>query len=84
KKENLVITVGTVSGFTIKVKGLDTFVKAAAYLPDIRFILIGKYNGSIERLKKIASSNVMFTGYISGESLLHYYQKTKVLSAFNL
>ena len=79
EKENLVITVGTVSDSTIKVKRLDTFVKAAAYLPDVRFILIGKYDGSIERLKKIAGSNVTFTGYISDESLLlHYYQKAKV------
>jgi len=77
-KEDSVITVGATSDSTIKKKRLDTFVKASAYLPDIRFILIGKYDRSIERLKKIASSNVMFTGYISDESLLHYYQKAKV------
>jgi len=77
-KEDSVITVGATSNSTIKKKRLDIFVKASAYLPDIRFILIGKYDRSIERLKKIASSNVMFTGYISDESLLHYYQKAKV------
>jgi len=77
-KENLVITVGAVSDSTIKTKGLETFVRAAAYLPDVRFILIGKYNGSIENLKKIAGSNVMFTGYLSEEPLLRYYQRAKV------
>jgi len=78
EKENLVITVGRVSDSTIKRKGLDTFVKAAACLPDVRFILIGKYDGSIERLKKMAGSNVIFTGYVSEESLLRYYQRAKV------
>ena len=77
-KEDLVITVGAISDSTIKKKRFDTFVKASAYLPDIRFILIGKYDDSIERLEKIASSNVVFTGYVSEESLLHYYQKAKV------
>lgn len=78
EKENLVITVGTVSDSTIKVKRLDTFVKASSYLPNVRFILIGKYDSSIERLKKIGS-NITFTGYISDESLLlRYYQKAKV------
>lgn len=78
EKENLVITVGRVSDSTIKRKGLDTFVKAAACLPDVRFILIGKYDGSIERLKKMAGSNVIFTSYVSEESLLRYYQRAKV------
>ena len=78
EKEKLVITVGRVSDSTIKRKGLDTFVKAAACLPDVRFILIGKYDGSIERLKKMAGSNVIFTGYVSEESLLRYYQRAKV------
>jgi len=77
-KENLVITVGAVSDSTIKRKGLDTFVRASAYLPDVQFVLIGKYDGSIRCLKKIAGSNVMFAGYISGESLLRYYSKAKV------
>ena len=78
EKENLVITVGRVSDSTIKRKGLETFVRASVYLPDVRFILIGKYDGSIENLKKIAGSNVIFTGYVSEESLLRYYQRAKV------
>jgi glycosyltransferase involved in cell wall biosynthesis len=78
EKENLAITVGTVSHSTIDVKRFDVFVKAAGYLPNVQFILIGKYDNSMQRLKEIASSNVMFAGYASGKPLLNYYQKSKV------
>jgi len=78
EKENLVITVGTISDSTIKRKGLKTFVRASVYLPDVQFVLIGKYDDSVRSLKKIARSNVTFTGYISEESLLRFYQKAKV------
>ena len=79
EKENLVITVGAISYDTINKKRLDTFVKASKYLNAVQFILIGKFNdNSIEYLKEIAGSNVKFTGYVSDEKLLHYYQKAKV------
>jgi glycosyltransferase involved in cell wall biosynthesis len=78
-KEDLVITCASdISDSTIKRKRLDTFVETSVYLPDIRFVLIGRYNGSIKRLKKKAGSNVMFTGYISDDSLLHYCRRAKV------
>jgi len=78
EKENLVITVGAVSDSNITRKGLDTFVRASVYLPHVQFALIGKYGGSVRRLKKVAGSNVIFPGYISEESLLRYYKKAKV------
>ena len=79
EKENLVITVGNVSKLVVKRKGFETFVKAAKYLPNTKFVLIGKYHGNfIEYLKSIASSNVEFSDFISDEDLLKYYQRTKV------
>jgi glycosyltransferase involved in cell wall biosynthesis len=78
-KEDLVITCArSISDSTIKKKSLDTFVETSVYLPNFRFVLIGRYNGSIKLLKKIAGSNVMFTGYVSDDSLLHYYRRAKV------
>jgi glycosyltransferase involved in cell wall biosynthesis len=75
----LVITVANITGLTLKKKGLDTFVKASAYLPNIRFILVGKYdNSSVEPLKRIAGSNVIFIGYVSDDSLVALYRKAKV------
>jgi glycosyltransferase involved in cell wall biosynthesis len=86
KKETLVITVGYISDSVLRRKGLDTFVIAASHVPEAKFALIGKpVDESIELLKKRASENVEFTGYISDEELLRYYQRAKVycqLSAY--
>jgi len=35
------MTVASGSGNVIKLKGLDTFVKAAGYHPQIRFLVVG-------------------------------------------
>jgi len=78
-KECLVITVGAISESKIKKKRFDIFVKASRHLPDVQFLLIGAYeDNSVERLRKMAGSNVNFTGYVSDDQLLHYYQKAKV------
>lgn len=78
-KENLIITVGFISWENIKRKGLETFTKAAKYLPDTKFVVIGKaIDDSANYLKSIASGNVEFAGFVSDRELLEYYQKTKV------
>jgi len=79
QKDKLVITVGIIKSSNLKRKGLETFVKAASYLPNINFILIGPHKDkSIKYLKSFATSNVKFTGFISNSSLLKYMQKAKV------
>ena len=79
EKQEIVITVGNVKKTTLMKKGLKTFVESAKFLPDVKFVLIGKHvDDSIEDLKSIASPNVEFTGYVSFDELLNYYQKAKV------
>ena len=83
-KENLVITVGFISWENIKRKGLETFTKAAKYLPDTKFVVIGKaIDDSVNYLKSIASGNVEFAGFVSHRELLEYYQKAKVYCQFS-
>ena len=78
-KENIVITVCIVDKKNIIRKGLETFVKTAAILPETRFVIIGKWiDEAIEDLKAKASKNVEFTGFVSDEELLEWYQKSKV------
>ena len=78
-KENLVITVGGVWRENLLRKGLLPFVKAAAYLPNTRFMLIGKwYDDGIEELRRVASDNVEFAGFVSDEHLLGLYQRASV------
>jgi len=76
KDDKLVITVAKVTWSNVLRKGLKTFVECAKYLPEVKFVLVGKVlDDSIEYLKKLASGNVEFVG---DEKLLDYYQKAKV------
>jgi len=78
-KEKYVLTVGAINKSNLKKKGLETFVKAAKYLPNIRFVLVGQYvDDSINYLRKIASKNVEFTGYVPFNRLLELYGKGMV------
>ena len=78
-RENIVLTVGAVNWSNLKRKGFETFVKAAKYLPNVNFVLIGKHtDDSVEYLKSIASSNVIFPGFISDTELTNFYQRAKV------
>ncbi len=78
-KKNIVITVGNVTKENLQRKGLETFVKSAALLPDVEFILIGKHcDDSSKYLGSIASDNLKFTGFVNNEELLKYMQEAKV------
>lgn len=78
-KEDMVISVGTSAWHTLKVKGIETFIKSAKCLPDIHFMLIGPHkDDSLNYLKSIASPNVEFIGYTPFERLLDYFGKAKV------
>ncbi|OEU51596.1 MAG: hypothetical protein BA871_08270 [Desulfuromonadales bacterium C00003096] len=79
EKEDLVISVGYITDAVIKRKGFETFVKSALYLPNAKFVLIGKdIDDSIKYLKPLSPSNVEFAGFVSDEDLLGYYQRAKV------
>ncbi|RLF30482.1 MAG: glycosyl transferase family 1, partial [Thermoplasmata archaeon] len=55
-------------------------VNTAKYLPDVRFVVIGKFiDNSIEYVKKNASTNVGFTGFVSENELIEWYQRAKVI-----
>jgi len=79
KKEDMVITVGRISEDYITRKGYENFIRCAQKLQNLQFVIIGKItDDSISKLKKIAPRNVIFTGYVSDEELLEYYQKAKI------
>jgi len=84
-KENLVITVaGANTILRVKIKGLETFVGAAADCPNTRFLLISVTDLAKEYLKKLAPNNVEFAGYLSQHEILSYYQKAKVYCQLSL
>jgi len=79
KKENIVVTVCLVHRENITRKGLNTFIESARYLPFAKFVLIGSHvDDAINYLKKLSPSNVEFTGSVSEEELVKWYQRAKV------
>ena len=79
EKERMVLTVGKVDFPNLKRKGLQAFVEAAAFLPDVQFVLVGEWaDKAIDHLRVIASANVLFTGQVTDEELLDYYRKASV------
>jgi len=78
-KKDIAITVGVVNHSNLKRKGFETFVKSAAYLPNIEFVLIGRFaDNSIRYLRSIAPRNVKFTGFLREDELIKSYQEAKV------
>jgi len=79
KDEKLVMTVGEINWNNLQRKGIEDFVKTAVYLPDVTFLVIGEFkDNAIDYLKAIATRNVRFTGRVSDEELLIWYQRAKV------
>jgi glycosyltransferase involved in cell wall biosynthesis len=79
EKENKILTVSAIRENTLKLKGLETFVKAAHNLPDYQFVLAGAHvDESIDRLKSISPGNVEFPGYLTEDQLLSQYRSAKV------
>ena len=78
-KEVLVITVGNVDRGNLLRKGLELFVRAAALMPQLRFVVIGAWrDDAIDRLRSIAPFNVTFTGRLSDEELNDYLARARV------
>jgi glycosyltransferase involved in cell wall biosynthesis len=79
KRKNRVMTVGDVKRSNLTRKGLETFVKAAAYLPDAEFFLIGQIlDDSVDYLRSIASKNVTITDALPKSELIRCYQEANV------
>lgn len=63
---DLVVTIGAIRWVAIACKGLDTFIRTARHLPNMRFILIGGMGDSaIDHLRSSAPKNVEFRGHVT-------------------
>jgi len=78
-KEPLALTVGHLVRSTLEQKGHRPFVAAAAALPDVRFVFVGRWHDdAIEELRALAGDNVEFTGWLSDEDLHAMYGRASV------
>ena len=79
RKERAALTVGAIDRSTLVQKGQLPFVQAARELPDVRFVLAGKWlDDAVERLRAAASPNVELTGWLSDEDLHSLYRRSAV------
>ncbi|MEM4262712.1 MAG: glycosyltransferase family 4 protein, partial [Thermoplasmata archaeon] len=77
-KEDIVVTVGDATVSRCKLKGIDTFVRAAEMIPNVRFVVVGDTDdNTIYELKKI-SARVEYTGRLPHDELLNLLARTKV------
>ena len=78
-KQELVVSVGNVTRENLKRKGMETFVRAAALVPDVPFILVGAHaDAAADELRQIATPNVSIPGRLSDESLSGLLGRAKV------
>jgi glycosyltransferase involved in cell wall biosynthesis len=78
-RARIALTVGNVDRSNLRRKGHEPFVRTAALMPDVNFVLAGAWkDNAIEYLRSIASRNVTFTGWLSNEALWDQYRKAAV------
>jgi glycosyltransferase involved in cell wall biosynthesis len=85
KKENIVLTVGSVGKRqSPRRKGLDVFAKTAGYMKDVNFVHVGDLHNHPEFLHEADSRNVTFAGRVTDAELLRHYQRAKVYCQLSL
>lgn len=78
-KESIAVTVGNVTWENLTRKGLATFVRAAAELPDIRFIVAGRQEPrAAAELRAMSPPNVEMPGWVSDRDLRALLGRAKV------
>jgi glycosyltransferase involved in cell wall biosynthesis len=77
--ERMALSVGVVDRRNLERKGQRPFTEAAARLPDVQFVLVGRWmDGAIEKLRGVAGPNVTFTGYLDDQTLDGYFRRAAV------
>jgi glycosyltransferase involved in cell wall biosynthesis len=78
-KQRQALTVGAIDRTTLVQKGQLSFVRAAAELPDVRFVFAGQWlDDAIGVLRAAAPENVEFTNWLSDEELHARYRRAAV------
>jgi len=79
QRDRIALTVGNVDRSNLQRKGHEAFVRTAALMPDVSFVLAGAWQDSaVDHLRAIATPNVTLTGWLSDQALGDYYRRTSV------
>jgi len=82
-KENLVVTVGSATRSLHVAKGLDTFAKVSALVPEARFVAIGATDDETSAYLRSLAPRLVFTGALSHEQTLSWQDRAKVCCQFS-
>jgi glycosyltransferase involved in cell wall biosynthesis len=78
-REPIALTVGHLVRSTLEQKGHRPFVAAAAELPEVGFVFVGRWHDdAIGELRALAGPNVTFTGWLSDDDLHEMYRRASV------
>jgi len=78
-RARLALTVGNVDRSNLKRKGHEAFVRTAALMPDVNFVLAGAArDDAFDYLQGIATPNVTLTGRLTDKALNDYYRRASV------
>jgi glycosyltransferase involved in cell wall biosynthesis len=76
RREAVALTVGHLAHNTLEQKGHRPFVDAAALLPDVRFVFVGRWlDDAIGELRARAGQNVVFTGFVDDDERDGWYRR---------
>jgi glycosyltransferase involved in cell wall biosynthesis len=79
QREPVALTVGFVDRRNLERKGLRAFVQAAAHLPDVAFVLAGRWDdASADELRDQAPPNVTLTGWVEQDVLNRHMREASV------
>ena len=79
EREPIALNVGAIDRGTLVQKGQVPFVRAAAELPDVRFVLVARWlDDAVEQLRSDAGPNVELTGWVSETELQSWYRRAGV------
>jgi glycosyltransferase involved in cell wall biosynthesis len=85
EKKDVILTVASVSTKEIvKLKGLDFFIEAAPYFPEMKFRIVGINGEAKSWLQAKSSENVEFIGFVNQEKLKKQYQEAKIYCQLSL
>jgi glycosyltransferase involved in cell wall biosynthesis len=77
--ERVALTVGIVEQRNLERKGLLAFVRAASLLPDVEFVVAGKWiDDSVDELRAVSPGNVTLTGWVEQDELDALYRRASV------
>jgi glycosyltransferase involved in cell wall biosynthesis len=78
-KQRMALTVGAVDHGTLVQKGQLPFAQASRELPDVRFVLAGKWlDEAVDELRVAGGTNLELTGWLSEDELLDAYRGATV------